>query len=165
MAYCGGKHLKGVKDMKTRKTTQRRGLSTHLAVAQRLVEIGYEVLQPLDPSLPYDLAFVSMTKKEWLESEFPVLMRVQCKTARLSPDEAFIAFNGYINGGRVEENRRIRKGYWGEAEWFGVYCSEIGKVYLVPVQAFTNGAEIRLRLKQTKNNQGSGITWAKDYEI
>lgn len=162
---CENTFPKGSKDRKTGKTTQQRGLSTHLAVAQRLVEIGYEVLQPLDPSLPYDLAFVSMAKNEGCRSELPVLMRVQCKTARLSPDEAYIAFNGYINGGRVEENRRVRKGYWGEAEWFGVYCAEIGKVYLVPVQAFTNGAEIRLRLKKTKNNQETRVTWAKDYEI
>lgn len=122
-------------------------------------------MQPLDPSLPYDLAFVSMTKNGEGRSDLPVLMRVQCKTARLSLDEAFIAFNGYINGGRIEENRRARKGYWGEAEWFGVYCSEIRKVYLIPVQAFPNGAEIRLRLKKTKNNQEVGVTWAKDYEI
>jgi hypothetical protein len=35
--------------------TARKGLVTHLAVAQKLVERGYEVLQPLGDYRRYDL--------------------------------------------------------------------------------------------------------------
>ena len=37
--------------------TARRGLGAHLAVAQRLVELGYEVLEPFGDYLRYDLAY------------------------------------------------------------------------------------------------------------
>ena len=53
--------------------TARKGLATHLAVAMKLVERGYEVLQPFG-DLRYDLAYMSA------EDRF---IRVQCKSARL----------------------------------------------------------------------------------
>ena len=143
--------------------TNRRGVSTHLAVAQRLVQKGYEVLQPFDTSLPYDLAFVSWSSNGWFRSAHPVVKRVQCKTAHIARnDGGVIVFNGYINGGKSGESRH---GYWGEAEYFGVYCADTGKVYLVPVMEFPDGREIRLRIKNSKNNQEARVHWAKDYEI
>jgi PD-(D/E)XK endonuclease len=37
--------------------TARRGLAAHLAVAQRLIELGFEVLEPVGNHLRYDLAY------------------------------------------------------------------------------------------------------------
>jgi hypothetical protein len=151
------------------KNTHRTGLTSHLAIAKRLVELGYEVLEPFDDSLPYDLAYVAWTKNGWFRSSEPVLYRVQCKTARYYDEthrngcSGMIIFNGYTNGGMG--NSYKRHGYWGEAEYFGVYCAELDKCYLVPVQAFPEGVEIRLRVKKTKNNQEKRVTWAKDYEL
>jgi hypothetical protein len=142
-----------------RNDTNRRGTSAHLAVAQRLVQLGYEVLQPFDQSLSYDLAAIMWTSNGWFRSAKPIVYRIQCKAAHLAREDGVVVFNGYIRG-----NGR-RHGYWGEAEWFGVYCEAFGRVFLVPVQAFPDGAEIRLRVKKTKNNQEEGIHWAKDYEI
>jgi hypothetical protein len=142
--------------------TNQRGVSTHLAVAQRLVEKGHEVLQPFDPSLAYDLAFVAETSNGWFRSAKPVLYRVQCKTAHLSTDGGCIVINAYSSGGRLPGNRQ---GYWGRADYIGAYSHDTGKVYLIPVMEYPDGREIRLRLKRAKNGQEQGIHWAKDYEL
>jgi hypothetical protein len=148
--------------------TNQRGVSTHLAVAQRLVEKGYEVLQPFDTSLAYDLAFVAHTSNGWFRSAKPVLYRVQCKTAHLSTDNRYgggkgcICINAYSSGGRLPGNRR---GYWGRADYIAAYSHDTKKVYLIPVMEFPDGREIRLRFEKPKNGQESGIHWAKDYEL
>ncbi len=59
----------------------------------------------------------------------------------------------------------LRKGYKGEADYFGVYSPEMGKVYLVPVDDVPIGSKGLLRLHATRNNQQKGVKWAKDYEI
>ncbi len=37
--------------------TARIGLAAHLAIAQRLIELGFEVLEPIGNHLRYDLAY------------------------------------------------------------------------------------------------------------
>ncbi len=37
--------------------TARKGLVAHLAIAQRLIELGFEVLEPVGNHLRYDLAY------------------------------------------------------------------------------------------------------------
>ncbi len=59
----------------------------------------------------------------------------------------------------------MRKGYKGEADYFGVYSPEMSKVYLVPVDDVPIGSKAILRLHATKNNQQKGVKWAHDYEI
>ena len=72
--------------------------------------------------------------------------------------------NTAITYARVGGKPHIRKGYKGEADYFGVYSPDTGKVYLVPVDEVP-GAIAKLRLHATKNNQQKGVRWAKDYEI
>jgi hypothetical protein len=50
------------------------------------------------------------------------------------------------------------------SSFFGVYSSDTGKVYLIPVTVVPEIVAY-LRLKKAKNNQEKGIIWAKDYEI
>jgi hypothetical protein len=65
-----------------------------------------------------------------------------------------------------EKGRRsVKKGYEGDAEMFGVYSPDTGKVYLVPVSEVPSGGDVILRLLKTKNNQEKGIRWARDYEL
>jgi hypothetical protein len=142
--------------------TARRGLATHLAVAQRLVERGYEVLQPLADHLRYDLAYYVPASRgnDLSGGRSARLVRIQCKTARISKDQAYLRFNtANMTGGRRE-----RRSYRGDVEFFGVYSPEIGKVYIVPVEAVPKFSA-QLRLKNPKNNQEKKIVWAKDYEL
>jgi len=47
---------------------------------------------------------------------------------------------------------------------FGVYCSELNKVYLVPVMD-VGTTQASLRLEAPKNGQVKGIRLASEYEI
>jgi hypothetical protein len=129
-----------------------------------LIDLGYEVLQPIEEGLPYDLAVLSWTKNGWFREANPIVLRIQCKTARYieidkSGAGGYLEFNGFVS------NIGGKHGYWGLADYFGVYCAELEKVYLVPVRKFPDKGEIRLRINQTKNNQKIGIHWAMEYEL
>jgi hypothetical protein len=94
------------------------------------------------------------------------LVRIQCKTARVSSDKGFLKFNtstASMGGAGVWKKRK--SGYRGRADWFGVYSPDTGKVYMVSVWEAPASFEMRLRLLPSRNNQGQGVKWAKDYEI
>ena len=141
--------------------TARKGLAAHLAIAQRLIELGFEVLQPVGNHLRYDLAYYVPASS----GQKAQLVRIQCKSGRLSKDSTCLFFNTYNLGG---EGRRQRRGYIGDAEYFGVYSPELRKVYLIHVDKCPVG-NTSLRLIDTgskwKNGYSAGVRWAKDYEI
>jgi len=123
-------------------------------VLARLVQLGYQCLIPWGHDHRYDIAI----------DEDGKLVRIQCKTARYSLEGGCIEFNTNITYARVGGKPHIMKGYKGEADYFGVYSPDTGKVYLVPVDDAPD-REARLRLYPTKNNQAKSVRWAKDYEI
>ena len=141
--------------------TARKGLATQLAIARRLIELEFEVLEPVGNHLRYDLAYYISTSS----SEKARLVRVQCKAARLSKDRTCLIFNAYNLGG---EGRKQKRGYRGDIEYFGVYSPDTRKVYMIHVDECPVG-ETSLRLeptgKQGKNQFSAGVRWAKDYEI
>ena len=121
------------------------------------LQCGYVVLMPYGGNQRYDLVIEDADGKFW---------RVQCKTAWLKEDGAFITFNAASNhyhykGGRTTNARRS---YRGQVEYFAVYSPDTDKVYLIPVDhvGATQGV---LRLQPTANNQKKGVKWAKDYEL
>lgn len=141
--------------------TARKGLAAHLAVAQRLIELGFEVLQPVGNHLRYDLAYYVPASS----GQRAQLMRIQCKSARLSKDGTCLFFNTYNLGG---EGKRQRRGYHGDAEYFGIYSQELRKVYLIHVDECPVG-NTSLRLKDMgnkwKNQYSDSVRRAEDYEI
>jgi len=141
--------------------TARKGLVAHLAIAQRLIELGFEVLEPVGNHLRYDLAYyvpASSDKKAQL-------VRIQCKSARLSQDSTCLFFNAYNLGGK---GKRQRRGYQGDAEYFGVYSHDLRKVYLIRVDACLVG-NTNLYITPTgrfvRNQFSAGVRLAKHYEI
>jgi len=135
------------------KEAARIGLAAHTAVLHTLISRGLEVLQPLGDHLRYDLAY-------YLE-ETGELVRIQCKAGRYDHNKGCIFFKNFNRSGGGGK----RRGYVGDAEYFGVYCSELNKVYLVPVDIATYASEVSLRFDHPKNNQEKKIIWARDYEI
>lgn len=131
----------------------RIGLAAHTAVLHKLVSRGLEVLQPLGDHLRYDLAYY--------REETAELIRIQCKAGRYVSDIGCILFKNFNRTG----GRSQRRGYVGDAEYFGVYCEELHKVYLVPVDLVPYTGEVHLRVMPSKNNQTKKVIWAKDYEI
>lgn len=139
--------------------TQQRSLQGETAVLNRLIQLGYEVLIPWNRSLGYDLAYFSDKEKHSLNSQS--LIRVQCKFAWLSKDNACLIFN---TAAATEWGRKTHN-YHGLAEVFGVYSPDTGKIYMVTVAETGKGSHMMLRLTPPKNNQVKNIKWAANYEI
>ena len=59
----------------------------------------------------------------------------------------------------------MRKTYEGDIELFAFYCSDLDKIYVVPVEEVGEKVEILLRVEPTKNCQKKGIRWASEYEL
>ena len=88
------------------------------------------------------------------------LKRVQCKNGRYR--------NGVVTFSTCSSTKHWKNGeirsYYGEADYFGVYCPELRSVYLVPVN-HCPGSNASLRVTSTKNNQIQGIRMAAEYLI
>jgi len=135
--------------------TAKKGEITESIVLARLVQLGYECLIPWGHDHRYDIAIDDDGK----------LVRIQCKTARYIEKWGCLEFNTAITYARVGGKPHVRKGYQGEADYFGVYSPDMSKIYLVPVGDVPICSKAILRLHPTKNNQTKGVRWAKDYEI
>jgi hypothetical protein len=135
------------------KEAARIGISAHTAVLHKLVSRGLEVLQPLGDYLRYDLAYYEKATNK--------LIRVQCKAGRYNSNTGRVVFKNFNRSGGRGERRR----YIGDVECFGVYCIELNKVYLVPVDIVEYASEVGLRVDPPKNNQKKKVLWAQDYEI
>lgn len=123
------------------------GTRTEGIILAALLKMGKNVLLPFGGGARYDLAYEEDGK----------LVRVQCKTAT------------YTRGCVIFNSRSIMRdgthlGYGGDADYFGVYCVWLDKVYLVPVELVAKGKG-SLRVEAARNGQAQGVVWAKDYEV
>jgi hypothetical protein len=124
-------------------------------VLARLVQAYPQVLVPFGENCRYDLVI----------AEGDRFIRVQCKTGRLR--KGAIKFNACSYSYHHPSNRgtrNYRHDYRNQADLFGVYCPELDKVYLVPVNEVGTGAA-SLRVDPTRNNQSRKIRWAAEYEV
>jgi hypothetical protein len=113
---------------------------------------GKAILLPLGDFQRYDLVIDDGGR----------FLRVQCKLGRLT--EGAVHFHPCSIDSRRKQGGCVRKGYAGEIDLFGVYCPEVQKCYLVPVdQAPQTGCY--LRVDPPRNRQKTHIRWAAEYEI
>src|SRR5262249_53611115 len=90
--------------------------------------------------------------------------RVQCKTGRMF--RGAVCFRPHrLRAAKRETGweRRVTD-YSGEGDYFGVYCPENDRVYLVPISE-TSHRICSLRVIPAKNNQSKRVRQAKDYEV
>lgn len=123
------------------------GARAELAVATALVRAGHEVYTPF---------FSAHSRVDLIASKGGQVLRLQVKNGRLVRNA--VEFRTCSTTGQVHV------GYRGEVEAFGVYCPELGLVYLVPIDHVPL-REARLRLEPPLNNQQRGIRWASDYVV
>jgi PD-(D/E)XK endonuclease len=126
------------------------GQRTEGAILSELVRRGYDVLVPFGTNQRYDLVLD-------LDGE---LVRVQCKTGRLRDGTVRFSTQSIQSNTR----RTVMRGYLGDADLFLVYCPEIGKVYVVPVEE-VGVSKTYLRVDPVRNGQSHGVRWAEDYEL
>jgi len=119
-----------------------------MEVTLALLRAEYEVLKPLRASSRYDLAIIKADK----------VLKIQCKAG--SYHDGVVTFKTCS----IDNVSQQRRGYSGDADYFGVYCDELKSIYFVPVDQ-VGITECYLRVDPTKNGQTKNIRWAKDYLV
>lgn len=138
---------------KEKRDPNRVGESSEAAIIARLIQLGYEVLTPYGGGQRYDLVIEDSEERLW---------RIQCKTARINRDNTVLTFQTSIRN--VTGKNRQARNYLGQCDFFAVYCEQLHKVYLVPVND-AGTVSVNLRLAPTQNSQQKNIRWATDYEL
>jgi hypothetical protein len=114
--------------------------------------LGVEVYRPLIEGGRYDLIFAVGER----------LFRVQCKWAPL--EREVIVIRCYSS--RRNRDGLLRRRYEaGKIDAFAGYCPDNDMCYFLPYDLFSGRTQIALRLRPARNNQSSGINWAKDFEL
>jgi PD-(D/E)XK nuclease superfamily protein len=129
------------------------GDRSQLAIMLALTEAGYAVFLPFGENTRCDLVI----------DEGNRLARVQCKTGRLhSGAVRFRACSSYAH----HPNPKIpKRDYLDDIDYFGVYCPETQRVYLVPIEAAQVRREGSLRVDPSRNCQKRRVRRAADYEV
>lgn len=120
------------------------------AVLAAILHAGWTALLPFGGSHAYDLVGEK-------EGEF---FRIQVKHGAVR--DGAVMFRAYSSSGKG--TAKVVRNYHGRADYFGVYCSELNRVFLVPVNDVGTGT-ITLRLTPAKNGQVAGIRFAADYDL
>lgn len=143
--------VRSVTFMHMRANSKRVGTATEARVLAALVPEFESVLVPFGDNSRYDLVVEHAGSS----------LRVQCKTARAlgvgSIQFPVASSQAHRGGGR--------RGYVGQADYFGVASSVDPRVFLVPVSVVSNTAAMCLRLTPTLSGQVRGIRFASDFEV
>jgi hypothetical protein len=87
-------------------------------------------------------------------------VRIPCKTGHIR--DGCVCFKTSITDAR----RPLGDGgYAGQVDAFAVYCPQIERVFLVPIEAVRTTMGARLRLEPAKNGQTWNVRWARDFEL
>jgi hypothetical protein len=132
---------------------KRVGDRSTLAIMLALQESGYAVYVPFGENTRADLIIEKGRR----------LASVQCKTGRLR--DGTVTFKVCSSYAHLPSPRVAKRDYTGEVDYFAVYCTETGRVYLVPIGDVALGWEARLRVDPPRNNQRKRIRLASAYEL
>jgi len=127
-----------------------KGNRTEARVLAALLERYETILLPYGGNCRYDLAI----------DDGGNLLRVQCKTGQIRSGCVIFPTCSSLQ----HRKPGTRSNYRGQADFFGVWCPVTKTVYLVPVEDVGDRLG-SLRIEPTRNNQSTGIRWAKDYEL
>src|SRR5215475_3402561 len=126
-----------------------KGKASEAVVLAMLVRLGKHVLLPWGEER-YDLAL----------DEGGALVRIQCKTGHLR--DGCVCFKTSTTDAR----RPLGDGgYAGQIDAFAVYCPQLERVHLVPIEAVKTTVGARLRLEPAKNGQTWNIRSARAFEL
>lgn len=133
-------------------STDQKGAIAETAIVLEAVKLGIGVLKPVNEGLRYDLILDRDNR----------LLRVQCKWSSRRGDVVVVR----CCSNRRAANGQIKRPYTPEEiDAFGVYCPDLDRCFLLPIERFPQRRQIQLRLTPAKNNQRLGIHWARDYEF
>jgi prevent-host-death family protein len=129
-----------------------KGAIAEAEIEAAAVRKGIDVMRPRMQFGRYDL----------LLDLRPRLLRVQCKWANRE---------GGVIVVRCRTSRRAPEGYRratyssDEIDALGVYCADLDRCYLLPVELVAGRSQLYLRITATKNGQRAALHWAAEYEF
>ena len=133
-------------------TTDQKGAVAELAIAHAAAELGIGVFKPLTDGERYDLIFDLR----------PRLLRVQCKWASRRGDVIVIRYRSC----RRSREGLVHRGYTSaEIDVIAAYSDELDRCYFLPFDRCAGRSALQLRVTPSRNNQRTGINWAKDFEL
>ncbi len=133
-------------------STSQKGAAAEAEITAAALRLGLVVLSPLCEGGRYDLVIDTGAR----------LLRVQCKWA---------SRHGDVLSARCVTCRHTPSGYVRstysahEVDAVAVYAPDTDGCYLIPIAEIEGRNTVSLRLSATRNNQASGIRWARDYEF
>jgi PD-(D/E)XK endonuclease len=129
------------------------GDESTMAIAFALRMNGYDVYLPFGENTRCDLTIDNGSG----------VRRVQCKTGRLR--KGAVRFRTCSSYAHHANPKVTRRDYHGQIDDFGVYCPELGAVYLIPIDDLPNLTAACLRVHAPRNAQVKNIRLAAAYEI
>jgi PD-(D/E)XK endonuclease len=133
-------------------TTDQKGAIAEAAIALAALELGIEVYRPVAEGGRYDMIFD-------LGRE---LLRVQCKWGSAKGDVIIV----HCNSTRRTANGFKRRPYSAaEIDAIAVYCGELRRCFLLPIERVDGQPVIALRFAACRNNQKRGVNWADEFDF
>ena len=135
-------------------TSNDKGYLAEVAVALHAARLGIPALLPWSGHARYDLVF----------DVRGALLRVQCKWARLERGGSVISVR--CGGSRHAPRGYVRSTYASdEFDLLGIYCRELDRCYLLPIELVSGKHQVQLRLRPPGNGQRSGVILAEQYQF
>jgi hypothetical protein len=126
-----------------------KGKTSEAIILMALVHLGKAVLIPWGEER-YDLVVDDGQR----------FVRIQCKTGILR--NGCVVFKTCITDAR----RPLGDGgYVGQIDAFAVFCPQLKRAFLVPIEVLTSTNYGYLRVEPALNAQVRNIRWARDYEL
>jgi hypothetical protein len=129
------------------------GDRSQLAIMLALRRAGFGLLVPFGENTRYDLVIDDGTN----------LSRVQCKTGRLR--RGAVVWSVCSSYAHQPNPKAKRRDYRSDVDFFAVYCSDSGLVYLVPISDVPLKRQARLRIDPPRNGQRRFIRFGAQYEV
>lgn len=130
-----------------------KGNVAEFAIAAEAASLGLSVLKPLTEHERYDLVLGIGNQ----------LLRVQCKWAACNGDVIYVRLkSSYFSPTRGYVITTYGKD---EIDAVAVYCADLKRCYLLPIDLVAGQGVITLRVRQTRNNQRAALNWAAEYEL
>jgi PD-(D/E)XK endonuclease len=133
-------------------TSNHKGNVAELAFAKHAAALGLSVLKPLTEHERYDLALALGTR----------ILRVQCKWARSR--DGVVAVQ--VASSRRGPDGYIRRNYSAvEVDAVGIYCDDLDRCFLVPIDVIRGQWRVQLRFAPARNGQRAALHFADEYEL
>jgi PD-(D/E)XK endonuclease len=130
-----------------------KGNVAELAIAKEAAELGLSVFKPLTEHERCDLVIGVAGR----------FLRVQCKWGSRRGDVIHVRLKSSYHS--------PTRGYVvstydsSEIDVVAVYCGELDRCYLLPIDLAAGRGALNLRLRQAQNNQRAALNWAARYEF